>query len=537
MRIPASAAFALLMSAWTCFGAKPNDGGPQFQTSDRCIACHNGLTTARGEDVSIGFDWRATMMANASRDPYWQGSVRRETLDHPESKALLEDECSICHMPITRYLARTRGEKGQLFSHLPFAQDKKLGKEAADGVTCSVCHQIGKEKLGTRESFVGGFVVDPPLAGGVRREYGPFLIDPGLQQIMRTSTGGYQPEQSEHIQQSEICATCHTLYTKALGPGGKEVGELPEQVPYVEWLHSGYRGKQSCQSCHMPTVEEPVQIARVFGETRQGLERHMFVAANFFMPRILNEYRNELEVAALPQELTAAVDATVAYLQARAARVSLSSPRVEAGRLETEVRVENLGGHKLPTAYPSRRAWLHLTVRGRDGNVAFESGAPRPDGSITGNDNDADPRRYEPHYSVIENSEQVQVYEDILGDSDGNVTTGLITAVRYLKDNRLLPQGFDKSTAARDIAVIGGAAEDSNFTDAGHRIRLQIAVDGTRGPFRVQAELCYQPVGYRWANNLKQYGAQAMEPRRFAGYFDAMAGAATVVLARAETKQ
>ena len=30
-----------------------------------------------GEDISIGFAWRASMMANSSRDPYWQAGVRR----------------------------------------------------------------------------------------------------------------------------------------------------------------------------------------------------------------------------------------------------------------------------------------------------------------------------------------------------------------------------------------------------------------------------------------------------------------------------
>jgi soluble lytic murein transglycosylase-like protein len=54
-----------------------------FETADRCMACHNGVSTSTGEDVSIGFDWRASMMANAARDPYWQAAVRRETLDHP----------------------------------------------------------------------------------------------------------------------------------------------------------------------------------------------------------------------------------------------------------------------------------------------------------------------------------------------------------------------------------------------------------------------------------------------------------------------
>src|SRR5262245_32771285 len=56
-----------------------------FQTSDRCFACHNGLSTPAGEDISIGSSWRASMMANSARDPYWQAAVRRESIDHPES--------------------------------------------------------------------------------------------------------------------------------------------------------------------------------------------------------------------------------------------------------------------------------------------------------------------------------------------------------------------------------------------------------------------------------------------------------------------
>ena len=100
---------------------------PGFRTSDRCIACHNGLTTASGRDVSIGFDWRSSIMANSSRDPYWQASVRRETLDHPEVNAAIQDECSVCHMPVTRYEAKLRGRLGEIFSHLPFDTDTQAG--------------------------------------------------------------------------------------------------------------------------------------------------------------------------------------------------------------------------------------------------------------------------------------------------------------------------------------------------------------------------------------------------------------------------
>ena len=59
--------------------APQQDPAADFRTSSRCITCHNNLKTAKGEDVSIGMEWRAGIMANSARDPYWQGSVRRET--------------------------------------------------------------------------------------------------------------------------------------------------------------------------------------------------------------------------------------------------------------------------------------------------------------------------------------------------------------------------------------------------------------------------------------------------------------------------
>jgi hypothetical protein len=508
---------------------------PHFQTSDRCVACHNGLATSSGEDISIGLAWRPTMMANSGRDPYWQAGVRRETIDHPESRAAIEDECSICHMPMARFEAKLGGREGTVFSHLRFLPDDRGDRLAADGVSCSLCHQISKEKLGTRESFVGGFVIVGPNPQGERLEYGPYAPDAGHTRIMRTSTGGFRPTEAAHIRESEVCATCHTLITKALGPGGEQIGELPEQVPYQEWLHSEYRRQRSCQSCHMPQVEEEVAITSVLGQARAGVSRHVFVGGNFFLPRILNRYRNELAVAALPEELTAAAERTAVHLQSESARVSIGRLEVRGGRLEAEVSVENLGGHKLPTAYPSRRVWLHVVVWDGSHRTVFESGAVNATGSIRGNDNDDDPARFEPHYAEIRSPDQVQIYEAIMGDSRGAVTTGLLHALDYLKDNRLLPMGFDKRTAGKDVAVRGGALEDADFGGGGDRVRYSVELGEAQGPFRMEAELCYQPVGYRWAMNLKRYDAE--EPRRFTGYYEAMSPASVVVLARAQATQ
>ncbi len=487
--------------------------GPAFQTSVRCFVCHNGPNLPSGVQVTIGADWRSSVMANSSRDPYWQASVRRESLDHPRSQPGIEDECSVCHMPIARYHSRLEGKRGEVFNHLPLNARRPLDNEAADGVSCSVCHQISPENLGTAASFTGGFIVRGPLGDGTHAEYGPFEVDPGLRTVMHSSTEGFQPTRGDHIRSSELCATCHTLITQALDSEGKEIGSLPEQVPYQEWLHSAYRNRQSCQDCHMPKASQPVPIARILSNSRAGTARHEFTGGNFFLQRLLGRYHDESAVSAPAEELTAAADRTEQYLQARAARLTLSEPRLTGHTLTAAVTVQNLGGHKLPTAYPSRRAWLHVQVRNRVGDIVFESGALNADGSIQGNDNDRDATRYEPHYRTIRSADQVQIYESILGDAQHRVTTGLLSATGFLKDNRLLPSGFDKSTADARIAVLGAALDDPQFTDRGDQVLYELEVDPSGAPFEVVAELWYQPIGFRWAMNLEPY--DAVEPRRF----------------------
>lgn len=175
-------------------------------------------------------------------------------------------------------------------------------------------------------------------------------------------------------------------------------------------------------------------------------------------------------------------------------------------------------------------------MRDRAHRIVFESGGLNADGSIRGNDNDEDPTRFEPHYSEINSSDQVEIYEDILKDQEGHVTTGLLSAVGYIKDNRVLPHGFDKGTADKDIAVYGDALNDSGFSDRGSQVRYSVSVGDAQGAFEVTAELWYQPIGYRWANNLKAYD-KAAEPHRFNDYYDSMGPSTAVLLARATSSR
>jgi hypothetical protein len=540
LRPPAFLA-ALTLLGLPCAGATPVDAqtaGPGtpalpvlFETADRCIGCHKGVTTASGRDVSIGYDWRASMMANAARDPYWQAAVRREVTDHPAAREAIEDKCSTCHMPMARAVAHLGGSAGDVFAHLPLREGGGPHPAlAADGASCTVCHQILDEKLGTAESFTGGFVVDATTPLGEREILGPFEVDAGRAHLMQSAVG-YRPAKAEHMRSSEVCATCHTLYTHAFDDDGREAGELPEQVPYLEWKHSAYPSEaRGCTTCHMPVVEEEVPVTGVLGVPRSEVSRHVFRGGNFFVLGMLGRHRSELGVQALGQELDAAVERTLDHLGSSAATVTLDALRVVEGRLEADVTVANLGGHKLPTAYPSRRVWIHLSVKDATGRTVFESGAPRPDGAIQGNDNDLDPARFEPHHVRIDQPDDVQIYETIMTDAAGRVTTGLLRGVRYEKDNRLTPKGFDKAAAPDDVAVHGEALGDEDFLGGGDRVRYVTDLRGARGPFTVEVELLYQPVAFRWARNLEAYDSP--ETARFVAWYDQAASTSYTLLAR-----
>jgi hypothetical protein len=502
-----------------------------FLTSERCLICHNNLKTAKGEDASIGKEWRSSMMANSARDPYWQASVRRETLDHPAQSADIQNQCANCHMPLTKRIDQASGRQTVVFAHLPFHADD-LRDTSAEGVACTVCHQIQPTGLGTPETYNGNFHV-AAVNDPVRPLYGPYPVDAARVAPLHQSSSGYPLAEANHLREAGLCGSCHTLYTKSIGTNGKAIATLPEQMVYLEWLHSDYRDKQSCQQCHMPAVSDPVKIAVLYSDPKEGVRHHTFVGSNFLMLIILNAHRNESGVAAPEPDLAAAATQAVDYLQSHAAHLSLGSIKLADGEIRFTVKVENLTGHKLPTSFPSRRAWLHVTVAAADGRILFESGRLHRDGSIEGNLNDTDPARYLPHFTRITSPNQVQIFEPILGDAAGHVTTGLLTATRYLKDNRILPAGFDKATASADIAVRGEAVSDPAFKGGSSTTRYDIPASGRSGPFRITVELLYQPIGYRWARNLAPF--QTDETQHFVTYFKQAAPNSAVVLAHAES--
>ena len=505
---PAYTAFwqaAALASSASSFGGAPlpPERGALFSGAGACAVCHTNMRDQAGKDVSVDKMWRATMLANAARDPYWRATVRSEVNQAPQLGGEIEKKCAQCHTPMAEVTLTAGGQPVALLDQGLFNPANALHPLANDGVSCTLCHQVEPGNLGKPESFSGGYLIDTLKPQGQRVTYGPYQIGRNQADLMQVSSG-FIPVQGLHLEQSEMCGTCHDLVTPYVDSAGKVAGEFGEQLIYSEWANSAYAKTKTCQACHMPQGQGGVQLSITGGPLRQPFFQHVLVGGNAYMARLMQQNGEALQVVGAPEHYAATIQRTVEQFSSATARLTLQNPRLENGALLADLAVENLAGHKFPAGFPSRRAWLHIRVLDKDGAVAFESGAVSANGAITGNDNDADPARYEPHYTAITSPEQVQIYEGIMANSDGQVTTTLLRAARYIKDNRLLPAGFTPNAQFPALGAQGQAAQDAAFTAGSHRLSLKLALGQAQGPFTLEVNLLYQTVAYRWSENLAQ---------------------------------
>ena len=505
-------------------GNRPGGGLAIFETknfvgSSRCAVCHELLTDGKGNDMSISGHWRSTMMANAAKDPLWQAKVRSEVKRNPALKKVIEKKCGTCHMPMAWTQAYEDGAEQELLDGGFLSPGNNLHAAAMDGVSCSLCHQIRDENLGRKESYSGKFVIDTNKKDTAREIFGPYKNP--LQEVMQKGVG-FTPEYGSHTNDSALCATCHTLFTPYIDGQGNVAGEFPEQVVYLEWMHSEYGvnanqrydigenpGKgQICQECHMPhSPEGGVYIARWVppkAEPKDHFSQHHFVGGNVFMLNILQDNTSSLGLTASTEKFEDTKERTIRQLQHKTAQLSLSALDHRASELTAVLQVNNMVGHKFPSGIPTRRTWIHLTVADNEGQVIFESGKPLTDGRIEGNAADYDTMLYEPHYDEITQPDQVQIYEGVMFNTDNELTYTLMRAAKFAKDNRLLPKGFDKSTVPSEIGVFGNAFSDENFVGGSDRITYRINTTGHKGPFTLTASLLFTTVSYPFVKDLER---------------------------------
>ena len=511
-----------------------------FTGAKTCSDCHRSDGTIMqydGKDISPGTQWKHSVMAHAFNDPYWQAAVQDEVGNFPHLASFIEDKCTSCHAPMGRTHAHHLDENKEY--RFDTAKDEYLARE---GVSCTVCHQI---REGGTDS--GGYLI----SDSDKIIYGPYaapLINP------MSFVSGYAPQHNLHIQTSQMCAGCHTLYPPAIdpetgSPSGPGTGLASaargflEQGPFLEWQNSVYASGQpheaQCQDCHMPTPADnystqisirPNPSGGNAPPSREPFSQHTLLGGNAHLLEILRDYRSELGIDGSTSEQ--GFDDQIAQTRnflGSSANLSISEPQTLGDGLRFDVEVSTQAGHKIPSAYPSRRSWLHVRVEDGAGSVVFESGRPDSRGYLS-----TDKARlradcmageklpgfdsllcFEPHRDIIDDSSQVAIYETVLGDINGTITHTLLYGAQYLKDNRIPPAGFSNSKAATiDIQTVPvGVDGDGDFNCAAFAegcgadtVHYRIDVAGHSGPYRVEARLLYQATQPGFVNGMHTDG-------------------------------
>ncbi|HEU0029216.1 MAG TPA: hypothetical protein VFQ53_01200 [Kofleriaceae bacterium] len=434
----------------------------RFRDAEACGQCHlvaddtAVLHDATGANDSPVLLWRSSMMALAARDPFYLAVFAEELERAPDRRTEIETLCARCHAPAgTEELAVEGG-------HLSF-DDMVGGTSPAavlgrGGITCTLCHQIDPANLGDERSFSGNFVV-----GFGRALYGRYrdpMTNP-MQLIVN-----FTPTFGDHIGSSELCATCHSVVVP--GPSGKIV----EQATYLEWKGSAFAADRPCQFCHVPSVDDggatiSTAVASFPADLlpRTPLGRHTFVGGNAYMLELMADAIDWVGAGVPAEELRAAAQRDKDHL---AGAAMLTVTKLADG---FTVRVDNRTGHKLPTGYPSRRLWLHVTVTNA-GATVFESGAVDAAGTLL--DAQGAPLAAQPHRDELRSADEVQVWEARLVDGKGTPTHRATDATRYAKDDRILPLGFVPAQVEREGLDPVGVVADATFVGGSDSVTYRV---------------------------------------------------------------
>jgi hypothetical protein len=292
-----------------------------------------------------------------------------------------------------------------------------------------------------------------------------------------------------------------------------------EQATYPEWVLSDFSDEgggatpRSCQSCHMsstypgvdgtletkiasiqeasnmPQTENRLPMSDIDLKPRQPFARHTLVGLNVFFNKIAQQFpdilgirvQDPMLVSRGVAPLATTYDSMIQQADNETATVSVTGVGIDGGRLTARVQVQNLAGHKLPSGVGFRRLFVELSVLDADGKPIWMSGRTSPTGVIV--DESGEPVKgeffwrngcgpmtaaeqkdwFQPHYQTITRQNQVQIYQELERDPRGRLTTSFLALAHDLKDNRLLPKGWDPSVERARKAGLGSpklSAED-----------------------------------------------------------------------------
>lgn len=262
----------------------------------------------------------------------------------------------------------------------------------------------------------------------------------------------------------------------------------------------------TCQGCHMPFVTDPSDPSNhkaIMAQSTQGLtpkdyRRHRLMGINLpvfemFMqfPEVLgvSQYDDQVPPSgstksgnsadyiqnyllngqmAIVEQATSQANGngllpnSITPNKQAATEISITSLKSSKNHISAELNIVNNTGHKFPSGAGFRRAFLKFEVLDASGKVLWVSGQTNPYGAIcngecvqykkgpkkgtynllTSEVTGGNPKKLQPHHSVISRQDQVQIYEVQSVDDTGDLTSSTLSLFHDAKDNRLLPRGW-----------------------------------------------------------------------------------------------
>jgi len=466
-------------------------------------------------------EWRFSMMGLAGRDPIFFSQLNSESTVHANirgqasGRAFVQNMCLHCHGAMgQRQLQIDKGPSAMLTRDELNNTTSKYGALARDGISCAVCHHISSQGLGDPSTFTGNFNLGP-----ANEVYGPFV---DVTAYPMDSAIGATPKFGTSTQDPAMCGSCHTIILPVYDVFGRQVADkgkpktFVEQATYLEWENSRYRAGVPCQTCHMPSefhgdplnpnpqlafkianIEDVTfpevpflaPAADITMQTQQPYARHALLGNNVFALEMFSQFRNQLglydqdpyipfDAAQTISGLDTAISESIDQASNRTAIVKVLTAAISGSTLSADVTVTNLAGHGFPSGVGFRRAFVNFQVLDANGNELWASGDTSPDGVIV--DANGQPlateffslfqQRFQPHFwkgNPITRPDQVQIYEELVTDPQGLLTTSFLSLDRKVKENRLQPQGWSvNGPDAAETGPIGGAANDPDYTAA-----------------------------------------------------------------------
>jgi hypothetical protein len=166
--------------------------------------------------------------------------------------------------------------------------------------------------------------------------------------------------------------------------------------------------------------------------------------------------------------------------------------------------VKNNAGHSFPSGVSFRRAFLDFEVLDGSGNPIWASGATNQFGMITNGPGGAilpseffEGGQYQDHHTQISDQGQVQIYEELVKDTEGHFTTSFLSLFDNIKKNRLLPRGWKPDGPhAFETKPHGSAAKDPDYLNGCgcDTIIYKVPLSKVPNAAKVRAQIFYQTI-------------------------------------------